>query len=288
LTGESRIGRRQAIDFQYRRNYRDDWNMNFVATIIIPLKRQNDGWLDQCVRSAVSQDVTCEVIVIRAADTPPSNLAILESLGERWKNLRTLVEEKPGSFPGAINLGIRCSTSGRIGLLLSDDWLDRDAVAQCLPLSADIVCTGLTMYRENGVTIQEAASQTRTMEKFHSLPTLEAKANYLEHFFLFRKEALLSAGGLDESIGNYPGIDDYDLVWTMLERDATVAIVEKRLYNYRDHDGERLTLADARQASLNLEKILRKHQVPEAEIPRLVKAQARWFGRPIYNVMTEG
>jgi glycosyltransferase involved in cell wall biosynthesis len=117
----------------------DDWNMNFVATIIIPLKRQQDAWLDQCVRSAVSQDVACEVIVVRAGNTPPSNLAILESLGERWKNW-TLVEEKPGSFPGAINLGIRCSTSGRIGLLLSDDWLDRDAVGQCLPLSADIVC----------------------------------------------------------------------------------------------------------------------------------------------------
>jgi hypothetical protein len=255
------------------------------ATIVIPLKRQQDRWLEQCVRSATAQTALCEVIVVHAAHTTESNLATLAQIGREQHNLRVMVEEEPGSFPAAINLGIRSASAVRIGLLLSDDWLEPQAVAECLPLEADIVCTGLTAYYQNGVSVLQAASETLTMSRFLALPTLEAKARYLQHFFLFRKASLVQAGLLDESIGDYPGIDDYDLIWTLLECGATVGIVEKRLYNYRDHEGERLTLADAEQAASNLEKILRKHGTREDTIPQMVEEAKKWFGKPIYKAI---
>jgi len=259
--------------------------MTLAATIIIPLRRQRDAWLEQCVLSAVGQSASCETLVVRAADAPPSNLALLERLAQEWGNLRVIVEEQPGSFPAAINLGIRHARAERIGLLLSDDWLDREAVAHCLPIDADIVCTRHTVYHADGVTVLQGASKTLTMRDYLNLPTLEAKAKYLEHFFFFRKAALSEAGGLDETIGNFPGIDDYDLIWTLLERGASVAIVEHRLYNYRDHDGERLTLADPAQAARNLEKILRKHGIAESEIPAMVRKASLWYGKPIHQVL---
>lgn len=261
--------------------------MTAVATIIVPLKRQKDEWLDQCVRSALTQAARSEVIVVRSEATPASNLRILEKLQAEFDNLRVLVEEKPGSFPGAINLGIRRATTSRIGFLLSDDWLDRDAVAHGLPLAADIVCTGVSVYLEDGVTLHRSASQTLTMAKYRALDSLEARASYLQHFFLFQRAALMRVGGLDETIGNFPGIDDYDLIWTLLEQGATVEIVEKRLYNYRDHHGERLTLADPAEATRNLEKILRKHRVPEAQLAQLIQGQSRWFGRTMQSVLAE-
>lgn len=261
--------------------------MTHAATIVVPLKRQNDAWLDQCLRSALAQTVPCEVIVVRSNDTPPSNLHVLEILQAESTNLRVLLEETAGSFPGALNLGIRSAGAERIGFLLSDDWLETEAVARCLPRSTDIVCTGLTAYYEDGHQILEGASQTLTMADYNSRRTLEAKASYLQHLFIFRKQALLDVGGLDESIGNFPGIDDYDLIWTLLEHRATVDIVEQRLYNYRDHPGERLTLASKEQSIRNLEKILRKHRVSESEVQRLLADHARWFGRPIYEVLAE-
>jgi glycosyltransferase involved in cell wall biosynthesis len=261
--------------------------VNAAATIVIPLKSQYDAWLDQCVRSALNQTVPCEVIVVKSRDTQVSNLRILERLRRDWPLLRILMEDQAGSFPGAINQGIRAAANARIGLLLSDDWLDPEAVEHCLPLTSDIVCTGQTTYYADGVTIQQAASETLTMARYRSLRTLEAKARYLEHFFLFRKEAVTQAGGLDESIGNYPGIDDYDLIWTLLERGATVSIVEKRLYNYRDHDGDRLTLADPGRAAGNLKKILRKHGISEDDVPGMVASASKWFGKPIHRVMRQ-
>ena len=58
---------------------------------------------------------------------------------------------------------------------------------------------------------------------------------------LSEKRALLNVGGVDEHVG-LTGCDDYDLIWTMLERGATVHVLERPLYNYRDHGEERLTL----------------------------------------------
>jgi glycosyltransferase involved in cell wall biosynthesis len=261
--------------------------MDPLASIIIPLKSQKDEWLDQCVRSALRQTAPCEVIVVRSAVTPTSNLQILATLRSEYQDLRVIVEEKAGSFPGAINLGIRSATTHRIGLLLSDDWLEIEAVAQCLRFEQDIVCTGLTGYLSDGITVHPGASATLTWERYSQLSSLQERASYLQHFFLFQREALIQAGGLDETIGNFPGIDDYDLIWTLLEQGATAAIVEERLYNYRDHEGERLTLADAGQAVRNLEKILRKHGVRSPQLEQLLKDHSRWYGRPIYQVLAE-
>jgi glycosyltransferase involved in cell wall biosynthesis len=257
-----------------------------VATIIVPLLRQKTAWLAQCLESALAQSEPCEVIVVRAAGTPAPNLKVLQELQKDWTNLHVLVETKPGNFPGAINDGIAAASTNRIGFLLSDDWLERDAVAQCLPLDADIVCTGQTTYYEDG-TVLEAASRTLSLSEFNRRPTLESKASYLEHFFLFKKQALLRAGGLDETIGNFPGIDDYDLIWTLLEQGATVAIVEKRLYNYRDHAGERLTLASRQEALRNLETILLKHGIPKTHVREIAEDHAKWYGRPIHEVLRE-
>lgn len=261
--------------------------MDRLATIIIPLKRQKDEWLDQCVLSAIQQTAPCEVIVVRSDATPGSNLQVLEKRRSQLNHLRVMVEQTPGSFPGAINLGIRFATTSRIGLLLSDDWLEPDTVARCLAFSEEIVCTGLTAYLADGVTVHPGASQTLTMAHYRELESLQERASYLQHFFLFQREALIRAGGLDESIGNFPGVDDYDLIWTLLELGATVSIVEQRLYNYRDHTGERLTLAEAGEATRNLAKILRKHRVPAPQLEQLIKAHSRWYGRPIHEVLAE-
>jgi GT2 family glycosyltransferase len=257
--------------------------MAFCATIIVPLLRQVDEWLQHSVSSALRQTVPTEVIVVRSETTPPSNLQILTGLQRRHSNLSVLVEDKPGSFPGAINMGIRHACAERVGLLLSDDWLDETAVAECLPRTSDIVSTGSIVYFPDG-RINERASRDRSMTKFYACPTLEEKANYLGHFFLFRRQALVDAGGLDESIGNYPGIDDFDLIWTLLERNATVFIVEKGLYHYRDHEGERLTLQEPKKMVENLEKILRKHGIADEQARPIVARYAPWFGKPIYKV----
>ena len=133
----------------------------------------------------------------------------------------------------------------------------------------DIVSTGFTCFAGNGVDEFESLSSDPRCTVYHDLATLEEKAYYLTHFFLFRAAKIVEAAGLDESIGDAPGIDDYDFIWTLLEHGATVSIIEERLYCYRDHKGQRLTLQDPEEQ----EAILRRHSA--------------WFGKPLHRVPTD-
>ena len=94
-------------------------------------------------------------------------------------------------------------------------------------------------------------------------------------------------GGLDESIGNCPGIDDYDLIWTLLEYGATVSVIGKGLYHVRDHEGDRLTLQDPKMQVENLKKILRKHGITDEQAIEIINGHAHWYGKPIFKAQIE-
>ena len=262
-------------------------SQRFGATIVVPLLDQVDSWLEQSVRSALAQTAPCEVIVVYSTRARESNTRLLASLAAEHPGLRIEPEPVQGGFAAAIHHGIPLASADRVGLLLSDDWLDPRAVERCLPHQVDIVSTGLTVFLADGRTPAMAPGAPPSLETFQKRTTLEERARYLKHFFLFRKTAIVEAGGLDESLGDYPGIDDFDLIWTMLERGATVAIVPASLYNYRDHDGERLTLRDRDQAKRTLERILEKHGLRGDEKARVLAIHLPWYGRPVHAAQAE-
>ena len=256
------------------------------ATVLIPVLRQEDAWLEQAIRSALDQTAPCDVLVVVHPPTPPGNLAVVRRLQEAAPD-RLVVHRAPTGFAIALNTGFRLARTPRIGLLLSDDWLDPRAVEACLAVPADIVSTGQVRWAADGRTELPALRRAVLRRKFDALPTLEAKARYLTHFFLFRREKLLEVGGADETLGDTPGIDDYDLIWVLLERGASVGIVEEFLYHYRDHDGERLTLRPRAEMLVTAARILDKHGLSGEERERILALRARWFGRSMRAVHAE-
>ena len=250
------------------------------CSIVIPLLIQNDRWLEHSVISALRQTAPCEVIVVFSSKSPQSNLEVLRALRESSNNL-ILASDDTGGFPAALNVGFETASADRIGMLMSDDWLDPRAVELCVAQNADIVSTGHTFFAADGVTAFREIDWTPTWERYEGLPTLERKASFLKHFFLLRKSMLQEIGGADESLGNLAGIDDYDMIWTMLEHRATVALVAESLYNFRDHGGERLTLKDPQESIRGLERILRKHGIGGDEAARIIPRHSRWYGMPV-------
>lgn len=249
-----------------------------VAAIIVPVLQQPDAWLEQSVESAVRQNVPVEVIVVHAANTPDSNRRVLSAIAREHENCRVVAEERP-SFAASLNQGIRLATAARAGFLLADDWLAPTAVEKCLCSDRDIVCTGIGLISGKGADGPCVEKLIRERE-LHRLVSLEAKARYLEHFFLFRREKLFEVGLVDESVGDYAGVDDYHLVWTLLEAGASVGIVEEPLYFKREHDGIRLTTAAAEKHLASLSKILDAHGVSGRRKRRLMFEHSRWFSRP--------
>lgn len=261
--------------------------MPAAASVVIPLLRQIDAWLEQAVRSALQQTAGCEVIVVTSPKTVESNRQVLRRISTEGPGLRVIEQEPQTGFAAAMNLGIRAATATRVGFLLSDDWLDPRAVEQCLRHDADLVSTSFLPYAEDGRQILKEIAATRTEASYLRLRSLSDKANFLGHFLLFRRSTLEATGGLDESLGDSPGVDDFDLIWCLLERGATVAIVPEALYNYRDHEGERLTRRSIEEMNRTFQRILDKHHVTGEERERLIRNHSRWFGRSMWSVYQE-
>ncbi len=256
------------------------------ATVLIPVLRQEDAWLDQAIRSALDQTAPCEVLVVTQPPTPPGNLDVIRRLRAGAPD-RLAVHPAPRGFARALNTGFRAARAARVGLLLSDDWLDPRAVEACLAVPADIVSTGQVRWAADGRTELTALRRPVLRRRFAELSTLEAKARYLTHFFLLRRDKVLAVGGADETLGDSPGIDDYDLIWVLLEHGASVGIVEEFLYNYRDHDRERLTLRPRSEMLATAARTLDKHGLTGPERERILALRAEWFGRPVHVVQTE-
>jgi glycosyltransferase involved in cell wall biosynthesis len=256
-----------------------------AATILIPLLRQVEAYLERALRSALEQTVPCEVLVVVSPATPAANLAQLDRFRESGR-LTVVCRPSGARFARALNIGFEHAHSERVGLLLSDDWLDPRAVETCVEYPGDIVCAGKTIYSEDGERRLDLF-RVRTQKGYDQLLTLEARAAYLTHFLLLARAKVREVGGVDETIGDAPGIDDYDLLWTMLEAGASASVVGQSLYNVRDHGGERLTLRPADEQAKNLALIFEKHRVPQAEREKLVRLKRRWFGRTIQEAAAD-
>lgn len=217
--------------------------------------------------------------MVTSPRTPASNAAVLRAAARTAGGRLVILPEARAGFPAAVNTGLARATGTRVGLLLSDDWLDAGAVEQCAALDADIVSSGVRVFAADGVTPLPHLGRTPQRAAYDALPTLEAKAVTLTHFLLLDRGAVLAAGGLDESLGNAPGIDDFDLLWTLLERGARVALTGRPLYNYRVHDGERLTYRHRDEQLRTLGRILDKHGVTGAARVGVIERHAPWFGR---------
>lgn len=251
------------------------------AAIVMPLLRQVDTYLERAVRSALRQTVPSDVIVVISPRTPASNLAILDGFAVESPLLRIVMRPPGAGFPGAINAGIRHVAAPRVGLLLSDDWLDPDAIEVTLAYDADIVSAGMNVYDADGSTFLPRVSGIATAERYASLTAIHARAEYLRHFFLFRTATVRAVGGLDETLGDTPGIDDYDFIWTLLEHGATVALPGRSVYNCRDHPGERMTLRDPAAKGATLLRILDKHGLVGPERDEIYRRHVRWYGRTL-------
>lgn len=251
------------------------------ATLILPLLRQDPAFLEVALRSALDQTVPGEVIVVTSAQTPGPERAVLAAAaaGPHGDRLHVVERPRPG-FAVALNTGIAAARADRVGFLMTDDWLEPTALEASLAHDADIVTGGKTIWDATG-TERLPMPGLRTREVYDRLTTDRERAAHVTHFLLFRRAPVLAVGGVDETLGDLAGVDDFDLPWSLLERGASVAFVGHSLYHVRDHPGERLTMRPREVRLAALERILVKHGVPEDERAVIGAEYGAWYGRTI-------
>ena len=153
-----------------------DSNSHDGASIVIPLLRQEDEWLQRSVQSALEQTAKSEVVVVASPKTPASNREVLDRLMRRYPQLICIEREPHMRFAAAVNLGIRTASAHRIGLLFTDDWLHPRAVELTVAEDADIVSTAMRVFAANGTTVLNEISYPKTNRRLQQLETLHERA----------------------------------------------------------------------------------------------------------------
>jgi glycosyltransferase involved in cell wall biosynthesis len=255
-----------------------------TTTILMPLKNYHPAFLTKCLDSVMHQtspDWFLQIIV------EPSDMEKFTGMLKGYlEDPRVLIIVNEGrKLSGAFNTGMRRATTPFVGILLADDAWFPQAVQvlnehQRRFPEIDFFHSSRIIVDEDGKPI---SGVYRSPVSFQWQDFL--RGSPVKHLLCWRSEKALSFGGMDESL-NSVGPDDFDFPWLMLEHGATFFTIEECLYMYRDHrEGYRLTTHLPRSVhQRELERILRKHKVPEVAIRRAVlEARRSYFRQCLYR-----
>ena len=231
-----------------------------AVTVLLPVKHHRPDYLVKALRS-VDARPGCTPGVVVIVESGADGAVREVTRGSGLPAVELVVNEGRG-LPGAINTGMRKSSTPFLTLLFADDMLANGAVAT---LNAYIErYPTVDFFHSSRVVIDE---RDRAISPVYPSREIFEVAEFpwgspVKHLLCWRRDKGLAIGGIDESL-NSIGADDYDFPWTMAERGATFKAIGECLYRYRNHcEHYRLTthvpLSVHRR---EIDRILKKHGV---------------------------
>lgn len=207
------------------------------VSVIIPTYH-NRGGLVRAIKSALTQDwPSLEVIVVD--DNPPKSdeRAQTEALLKEFaEDLRVVyikhLENKNGA--AARNTGIKHATGDFIAFLDDDDWFLKDKIAKqvaFLEKSSEYAACYCLAQKNGKVYSGEAYEGDATREM------LLLETSMFTPCLMFRREALLSINGFDESFRRH---QDYDLLLRFFHAGYKIGCVKEILTEIGVNDGENI------------------------------------------------
>jgi len=237
-------------------------------TAIIPVKAYRRTYLRQAVGSLVEQTSPhwrAVIVHARGADAELETALTPAAQDSRI----TVIEQRGRKLAGALNTGMRVADTKFTAILFADDLWAPDAVAVLNRNIADhpevdFFHSSRRIIDDDGAPISGVHAA-----KTDVTPDMFVEGGPVMHLLCWRVELALAIGGIDERL-NSVGPDDYDFPWAMMEAGARFAAIPECLYIYRDHRScHRLTTHLPLRTHLRgIERILRKHGVPEPVIAR--------------------
>jgi glycosyltransferase involved in cell wall biosynthesis len=206
------------------------------CAIVIPVFN-GERFVGTAVDSALRQTATIPILVVDDGSTD----ATRRVLDERADAITVLRQDNCGTS-AAWNRALRACTATWLIGLDSDDELEPRAVETLLMHArrapdADIVYSDYAFIDETGEVVRCVSNPppdnpVRQLLRLHD--RLGQSDNFVPfgHARMYRRSALLAAGGYDES---YRDAEDYELLLRLASAGATFHHVPEQLYRYRWH-----------------------------------------------------
>jgi glycosyltransferase involved in cell wall biosynthesis len=258
-----------------------------LVTVLTWCRNISRTFFDEAVRSVLVQSsADWELLIVVDPDdgrTLREVEATLAALPRRDSRIQVVRNE--GRFiTGAFNTGMRRASTPYVCVLHADDLLESTAV--------EVVTEFIRRYRDvdyfhsSRVYVDGAGRPISGILRAVSSFTLLDFWNIgpVKALHCWKVASARAIGGMDESLGAH-GADDYDFSWRMAEAGFSFMAIPACLYRYRDHrEHHRLTTHVPLDRQVEeLQKIWRKHRLPEAEIQRqLAKRSADYLRQALF------
>lgn len=216
---ESTSGRNNAI----RRNY----EYSPLISVILPVYnacRSNKQFLLNALESVASQTYRkFELIIVDDGSTDDTQTLCEEFVSSRPSLVARILSKANGGQSSARNFGVEASKGEYIAFIDQDDEWYFDKLARVSPFlgnaSVDVVYTDADIIDQNGTVVFDRIHQIHHNGWPHPKRSLEdilfKDAFVMPGVMIIKKNALLRAGGFDESLSGY---EDDDLFLRLFEQ----------------------------------------------------------------------
>lgn len=253
-----------------------------LVSVIIPCFNQAH-FLPEAINSVLAQTYPeVEVIVVDDASSDATS-----AVAAGFQQVVCLRQRKNGGLANARNVGLNAARGEYIVFLDADDWLLPEGLASGVRCLSGDATSGFAF----GLCRYVRADRTRMWERKPLADPTDMYAalltrNVVEMIatVLFRREAILQAGGLDT---RFRACEDYDLLLriardrSVLQHDAVVACY--RMHEHNMSRNHALMLATSVRA-------LRKQRVHASRTPRWQSSYAEglafwksWYGTQLFE-----
>jgi glycosyltransferase involved in cell wall biosynthesis len=252
-----------------------------TLTALMPVKAYHERFLHEAVDSLLAQTNPDWrlLVIVENSDRTELEQVLLRHLAD--PRIEVIVNEGR-KLAGKFNTGMRQARSEFVATLLGDDLWSSDAVAV---LSKSIGAhPDVDFFHSSRRYIDEGGRQISSIYQSRPNVTIEDFGPWacpVKHLLCWRRESGLAIGGMDESLDDAGGVDDFDFPWSMAQGGALFKAIPDCLYIYRDHrECFRLTThLPKNRRKREIARILRKHGVRSSSIVSQVAEAERGYLR---------
>ena len=201
-----------------------------LVSIVCPVYKPEPGVLDATIQSVRRQTYRdWELILVDDGGKTADVTKLMEQHAQEDKRVRLLPQKRNAGISAATNVGV-AAAKGRYVAFLDHDDLIEDVAVQLMV--AEAVRTGAKVLYSDEDKIQNDGVLSEPHLKSDWNYRLLLSYNYVCHFLMVEREALVAAGPLDSE---YDGAQDHDLILRLAERLPPEAIhhVPEILYHWR-------------------------------------------------------
>ena len=217
-----------------------------TVSLIVPVYNTPERWLRAAIESVIAQTYPhWELCIADDASTSAATVAVLAEYSVRDKRIRVTRRKVNGHISAASNSALALATGKYVALLDHDDEIAPTALywmVEAIERNPDAVL----VYSDEDK-IDEDGNRFDPYFKPDWNPELALCQNFVNHLTVYRRDAVIAAGGFREG---FEGSQDWDLMLRLVggasPSTSSVVHVPRVLYHWRSTAGSTALSSDAK------------------------------------------